>query len=124
MLAGSAQLNCDPPPLHIPDLSLVAEIPGAGAGLSRAGEFHEDETIEISADSNPYTTLHPDSASFDTPPDSMDTTPKQPSNESTSKTCNDAPSLLAAPIRTARIGLLERLLTNVYALFKMAKKSA
>ena len=106
-------------PLEVPDLTLAAETKSA---FSLPGERTEAETTAFTADSNPHTPLEQETAAPDATTGATDTSTGHVSNEDTENVVNDNPPVQTVDIRTARIGILKRLLTGVRSLFMKARK--
>jgi len=101
-----------PAPLYVPDLSLAPE---PEADLSGPEEDEMDETIVITAASNP--SLHPEPAWK--MPAAED---GQESDENTEATENHNPATQLADINTLRPGLLSQILTRIASFFRKGKE--
>ncbi len=101
-----------PAPLYVPDLSLA---PGPEADFSRPEENAIDETIVITAASNPTIRVEPNWKT----PGAADASSGQTSNENTE---NHNPAIQLADISTLRPGILGRILMHIWSFFWKAKE--
>ena len=106
-----------PAPLYVPDLSL-APVPKADG--SRPKESATDETIVITATSNPSIPPEPDRKTSDANTVTAEASAGQVSNKNTEST--HKPAIQLADISSLRPGILGQILTRIWSFFRKAKE--